>query len=110
MDFFNQLYNMLKENFFRIVLLTLSLTLIIALALTVLTLAGCNYEPIDLTYKYNYAVIELQDGTVIKGKVEGWRDCEGEEVQIKIDGVTYLTSSYNCTLIYDPALSEVKNG
>lgn len=106
MEFFNQLSNMINKNFARIALLTLSLTLIIGV--TALILDGCNYEPIDLTFEYNYAVIELQDGTVIKGKVESWRDYEGEQLQIKIDGVVYLTSSYNCTLIYDPTLSEVK--
>lgn len=67
--------------------------------------SACNYEAIDLTYKYNYAYISLPDGQIVAGKVESWRDYEdGEQLQVTIDGVTYLTSSYNCTLVYDPKL------
>ena len=67
-------------------------------------ISGCNYDLIDTEFKYNYAYIKLQDGTLIKGKVESWHDYEGEQLQVKIDGVLYLTNSYNCTLIYDPNL------
>lgn len=66
---------------------------------------SCNYQVVDLTYGYNYAYIQLQNGEVIEGRVEAWRDYDdGEQLQVQINGVTYLTSSYNCTLIYDPAL------
>lgn len=65
---------------------------------------ACNKQVVDLTYKYNYAYIQLQNGEVIEGKVEKWNDYEGEQLQVKVNGVTYLTSSFNCTLIYDPKL------
>ena len=53
--------------------------------------------------KFNYAYIQLQDGTVVQGKVDSWKDYEDEEqLQVKINGVLYLTNSFNCTLIYDP--------
>lgn len=67
-------------------------------------LTSCNYQMVDLTYNYNYAYIQLQNGTRIEGKVESWRDYEdGEQIQVTVDGVTYLTNSYNCTLVYDPS-------
>lgn len=66
-------------------------------------LSGCNRPVIDTTYKFNYAYIELQNGTVIEGSVQSWYDYEdSDQLQIKIDGVTYLVHSSNCTLIYDP--------
>lgn len=64
-----------------------------------LSLAGCNKQILDLKYTYNYAIIKLQNGEVVEGKVESWKDYEGEQLQVKINGVTYLTNSFNCTLI-----------
>lgn len=61
---------------------------------------GCgNYQMFDTTYTYDYAIIRLQNGEIIEGKVEKWTDYEGEQLQVTIDGVTYLTNSLNCTLI-----------
>lgn len=71
----------------------------------VFVLTACNYQVIDLQYNFNYAYIQLQNGELIEGKVESWTDYEdGEQLQVTIDGVTYLTNSYNCTLVYDPNL------
>ena len=71
----------------------------------VFVLTACNYQVIDLQYNFNYVYIQLQNGELIEGKVESWTDYEdGEQLQVTIDGVTYLTNSYNCTLVYDPNL------
>lgn len=75
-------------------LLAVIITVIMALSLV-----GCNYQLFDLKYQYDYAIIRLQDGTLVKGEIEKWKDYDGEQLQVTIDGVTYLTSSYNCTLI-----------
>lgn len=76
----------------------LAMILVIALLLT-----GCgNYQMIDLQYTYNYAIIQLQNGEVVEGKVEQWTDYEGEQLQVTINGVVYLTNSFNCTLMYKP--------
>lgn len=75
---------------------------ILALMLTVamaLSLTGCNYTLIDTKYQYDYAIISLQDGTLVMGKVDKWTDYDGEQLQVTIEGVTYLTNSYHCTLI-----------
>ncbi len=70
------------------------------LALLGLTLTGCNYNMIDLEYQFDRAIIKLPNGEVVEGKVTSWRDYEdGEQLQVEIDGVLYLTSSYNCVLI-----------
>ena len=76
-----------------------------ALLIGSLLITSCNYQVVDLTYNYNYAYIQLQNGEVIEGRVDAWRDYDdGEQLQVQIDGIVYLTSSYNCTLIYNPAL------
>jgi hypothetical protein len=80
----------------------ISIVLILSL---VFALSACSYDVIDMTYNYNYAYIELPDGQIVAGKIESWRDFEGEQLQVKINGITYLTSSYHCTLIYDSALN-----
>lgn len=71
----------------------------------VLSCTGCtigNKDCFDFNYTFNYAYIELPNGDVIEGLVESWTDYEGEQLQIKINGIMYLTSSFNAVLIYNP--------
>lgn len=64
------------------------------------SMAGCNRQVLDLTYKYDQAVIGLPDGTIVTGEVESWRDYEdGDQIQVKINGVTYLVHSTDVVLI-----------
>ena len=81
---------------------------IIAALLAALTLAvaliaaGCNKQMVDLTYSYEYAIIGLPNGEVVEGKVSSWTDFEdGDQIQVKIDGKTYLVHSSNIVLISD---------
>lgn len=67
-------------------------------------MTACDYAPVEFKYNFNYAYIRLQNGEVIEGKVEKWTDYEGEQLQVTINGVVYLTNSFNCTLVYDEAL------
>ena len=78
---------------------------IVAIILGIIVgIMGCNKDILDLTYKYNYCYIQLQDGTVIQGEVESWTDySDGDQLQIRMNGKTYLVHSVNCTLIYDPS-------
>jgi uncharacterized membrane protein YvbJ len=79
------------------------MSFLMILVLVAVILSAYNYQPVDLNYNFNYAVIRLQNGEVIEGKVESWRDYEdGEQIQVKINGVLYLTNSFNCTLMNDP--------
>lgn len=60
---------------------------------------GYNKQIIDLDYKFNYAIIFLPDGTTIEGEVSSWNDYEASDmIQVKIDGITYLTHSSNVIL------------
>lgn len=67
-----------------------------------LLLTGCNYQMIDTTYKFDRAIISLPNGEVVEGKVESWTDYEdGDQIQVKIDGKTYLVHSEDIVLIKD---------
>ena len=72
---------------------------VIAVLSTVL-LSGCNKQIMDLTYSYEYAIIGLPNGEVVEGKVSSWTDYEdGDQLQVKINGKTYLVHSSNVVLI-----------
>lgn len=74
----------------------------LVLILGVLILAGCNKQMVDLTYSYEYAIIGLPNGEVVEGRVSSWTDFEdGDQIQVKIDGKTYLVHSSNIVLISD---------
>lgn len=77
--------------------------IIAATLATTLALTACsNRQIIDMTYQYDKAVVSLPNGTVIEGKVQSWKDYEdGDQIQVKIDGVTYLVHSTNVALIAD---------
>lgn len=63
-----------------------------------LLMAGCNKQVIDLTYEYNWAQLKMPDGTIVEGKLNSWDDYEGDQLQVKIDGVIYLVHSSNVVL------------
>lgn len=69
----------------------------IALAIS---LSGCNKQIVDVTFSYERAIISLPNGEVVDGKVQSWTDFEdGDQIQVKIDGVTYLVHSSQAVLI-----------
>ena len=79
-------------------------TIILALVLVagLMILAGCNKQMVDLIYSYEYAIIGLPNGEVVEGKVSSWTDFEdGDQIQVKINGKTYLVHSSNVVLISD---------
>ncbi len=64
--------------------------------------AGCNKQLVDLTYSYERAIIYLPNGEIVEGRVSSWTDFEdGDQLQIKIEGKTYLVHSSNVVLISD---------
>ena len=68
--------------------------------LSVILFSGCNKQIIDDTYSFNKAIIQLPDGSVVSGEVDSWKDYEdGDQIQVKIDGITYLVHSSNIVLI-----------
>lgn len=76
------------------------LAAILALGMA-LSLAGCgNRQMIDLTYSYKYAIISLPNGEIVEGKVDSWKDFEdGDQLQITVDGVTYLVHATDAALM-----------
>lgn len=64
-----------------------------------LTMVACNKQIFDVTYEFDRAIIELPNGEIIDGKITSWRDYEGDQIQVKIDGKTYLVHSSNIVMI-----------
>lgn len=76
------------------------LALIMVLVFMVTILAGCNKQLFDTTYKFDKAIIYLPNGKIVEGEIDSWTDYEdGDQIQVKIDGVTYLVHSSNVVLI-----------
>lgn len=62
-------------------------------------IVGCNKQVFDTTYSFDRAIIHLPNGEVVEGSVDSWKDFDGDQLQVKIDGVTYLTHAENVVLI-----------
>ena len=69
--------------------------------LMMLSLTACNKKIIDTTYTFREAIISLPDGSIIKGKVDSWKDYEGEQIQVVVEGTTYLVHANTLVLIKD---------
>lgn len=78
-----------------------------ALLITCLSTTGCstpasgyNMQLFDTTYSFERAIVNLQNGEILEGKVDSWTDFEdGDQIQVKINGKTYLTHASNVILI-----------
>lgn len=80
----------------------IAMLLCVIALLSVLLITGCNKQMVDLTYSYERAILQLPNGEIIEGRVSSWTDFEdGDQIQVKIDGKTYLVHSSNIVLISD---------
>lgn len=80
----------------------IAIVLALAVVLAAVVLMGCNKQMVDLTYSYERAILVLPNGEVVEGKVSSWTDFDdGDQIQVKIDGKTYLVHSSNIVLISD---------
>ena len=78
------------------------LTALASALVLILALTGCNKQMVDLTYSYERAILSLPNGEIVEGKVSSWTDFEdGDQIQVRIDGKTYLVHSSNIVLISD---------
>lgn len=77
------------------------LAIILMLTLMITALSSCgNKQMFDTTYNFDKAIVSLPNGKVIEGKVDSWTDYEdGDQIQVKINGTTYLVHSSNVVLI-----------
>lgn len=73
---------------------------LILIAVALFALTGCNKQLADTTFYFDQAMIQLPNGQVVEGKVQSWTDyADGEQIQVKIDGKTYLVHAENICLI-----------
>lgn len=76
------------------------LAIVVSGIVLALSLTGCNKQLVDLTYSYGRAIISLPNGEIVDGKVQSWTDYgDGDQIQVKIDGVTYLVHASQVVLI-----------
>ena len=77
------------------------IVLVLLLVAICLGLCACgNKDMWDTVYTYDRVIISLADDSVVTGRVQNWRDYEdGDQIQVKVDGKTYLVHSMNVTLI-----------
>lgn len=75
--------------------------LAIIVAILMMLVTGCgNKQMFDTTYTFNKAIINLPDGQVVSGEVQSWTDYEdGDQIQVKVNGTTYLVHSSNIVLM-----------
>ena len=80
------------------------IALALVLVIAALLLASCgNKDYFDTVRTYHEAMIALPGGTVVSGEVQNWRDYEdGDQIQVKIDGITYLVHSSDIVLMNIP--------
>ena len=76
---------------------------ILVMVMCALVLCGCQVGNRnigwDTTQTFRWAIIRLGNGELIEGEVESWRDFDdGDEVQLTIKGITYLTHYSNVIL------------
>lgn len=74
------------------------LTVCVSALAGIVLMTGCNKQVVDLTYSYSWAQLKMPDETIVEGKLNSWDDYEGDQLQVKIDGVTYLVHSSNVVL------------
>ena len=74
--------------------------ILLTLVLLVTMLCGCNKQIFDTTYTFDKAIISLPNGDIIEGDVQSWTDYEdGDQIQVVINGKTYLVHSSQIVLI-----------
>lgn len=86
----------MKKHFYWAFCVTLVVLLIAGI------FSGCNKQLVDITYNFDRAILTLPNGEVIEGEVQSWKDYDdGDQLQVKIDGTTYLVHSEDIVLIAD---------
>lgn len=89
----------MKKNKATIILVTIVVIFVVLFVLYVDLRIG-NRQLIDTTQRFDYAMIKLADGELVEGRVDSWMDFENsDQIQLTINGTTYLTHCMNVTLI-----------
>ena len=81
-------------------IIVIGLVVILVLGIVAGAYAWGNKQWFDTTYSFERAIIQLPGKHAIEGKLDSWLDFENsDQIQVKIDGVTYLTHISNVCLI-----------
>lgn len=81
-------------------LVVIGLVIVLVLGVVAAAYAWGNKQWFDTTFSFERAIINLPDGYVIEGELDSWLDFENsDQIQVKIDGVVYLTHIMNVCLI-----------
>lgn len=76
------------------------LFVVLVCAMLIAVFTGCNKQIVDFTYKFDKAIISLPNGETVEGDIDSWTDYEdGDQIQVKIDGKTYLVHSSDIVMI-----------
>ena len=87
------------RNFLKIAITVIAIAAL-ALAIGLGVRAITNKSWFDATYSFERAMIAMPNGDIIEGRVSSWTDFnDGDQIQLKIGGKTYLTHISNVTLI-----------
>ncbi|MGN0805346.1 MAG: hypothetical protein ACI4MS_08185 [Candidatus Coproplasma sp.] len=71
------------------------ITIILILAVTMI---ACNYQVIDMNYKYDKAYVKIGEEWQDLN-IKAWKDYEGEQLQLTLeDGTILVVHSLNCIL------------
>ena len=80
----------------RVFALILAITVVAGCAVL---MASCNKTILDTKFKFEYAYVLLPGGEVVAGPVDSWTDFDdGDQLQVKINGIVYLTHAANIVL------------
>ena len=89
---------MMKSKLIKLCLIGVTLGALLISCISLKT--NSNKTLIDTTYRFDNAILKLPDGTIINGAVETWADfADGDQIQVMINGKTYLVHSTNVALI-----------
>lgn len=76
---------------------------ITGLLIGIFAFSGCEYsnmQVMDTTFNFDKAIIFLPNGESIEGEIDSWLDFENSDmIQVKINGITYLTHATNVIMI-----------
>lgn len=71
---------------------------IVFIAIMLLCMTGCNKQVFDFKYTFDKAYCNY-NGDKFELDIDQWKDFDGEQIQIKSDGKTYLISANQCYLV-----------
>ncbi len=90
----------------KIAVIIVSMLTVFVIGIACIACASCNYQMIDLNYKFTKAYIKIGEEwqTV---EVSQWADYEGEQIQITLkDGTVLVLHSANC-ILYNGELPKI---